>query len=449
MLWSPETPTLYKLVTTVEADGKIVDRKETEFGIRTVAFDKDKGFLLNGKPYVLKGTCNHQDMPGVGAALPDALQYFRIARLKELGCNAYRTSHNPPTPELLDACDRLGCWSWTKTACSAATRKTCAGWNANPPRPQSSQRRHLVHRQRGSACRPRPRGGRVARTMQDYVHRLDPTRPVTMAAPEGNTSPASTGSLKCAGGIITSGRTWTIIMPSTRRSPNVGTEQASTVCTRGIYDNDTQRGYVSAYDDNAPHWAHTTETWWNSSPPGPGSPAGLPGPALIIAANRRPTAGRASTRISASWTPAAFPRTTSTITRPGGANRPMVHLLPHWTWPGKEGQEIDVRCFSNCEEVEVFLNGQSLGRQAMPRNSHLRWKVKYAPGTLSAKGFKAGQVVAEDKVETTGAPAALKLTPDRPGHPCRWRRCQHHYRSRHRRQGRVVPVARQPGPTSS
>jgi len=89
-------------------DGKVVDRQETEFGIRTVAFDKDKGFLLNGKPYVLKGTCNHQDHAGVGAALPDALQYFRIAKLKEMGINAYRTSHNPPTPELLEACDHLG-----------------------------------------------------------------------------------------------------------------------------------------------------------------------------------------------------------------------------------------------------------------------------------------------------------------------------------------------------
>ena len=92
----------------------------------------------------------------------------------------------------------------------------------------------------------------------------------------------------------------------------------------------------------------------------------------------------------------------------------MVHLLPHWTWPGKEGQEIDVRCFSNCDEVELFLNSQSLGKQAMPKNSHLRRKVKYAPGTLSARGFRAGQLAAEDRVETAASPAAIQLTPDRP-----------------------------------
>src|SRR5208282_1972780 len=108
VLWSPESPKLYRLVTTVESGGQIVDRKETEFGLRTFAFDADKGFFLNGKPYVIKGTCNHQDHAGVGSALPDALQDFRIKKLKEFGCNAYRTSHNPPTPELLEACDRLG-----------------------------------------------------------------------------------------------------------------------------------------------------------------------------------------------------------------------------------------------------------------------------------------------------------------------------------------------------
>ena len=106
-LWSPESPKLYRLVTTVASSGQTVDRQETEFGIRTFAFDAEKGFLLNGRPYVIKGTCNHQDHAGVGSALPDGLQYFRIAKLKEMGSNAYRSTHNAPTAELLEACDRL------------------------------------------------------------------------------------------------------------------------------------------------------------------------------------------------------------------------------------------------------------------------------------------------------------------------------------------------------
>src|SRR5208282_679263 len=107
-LWSPKAPNLYRLRTTVESGGTVLDCTAMVFGIRTTAFDAQRGFLLNGKPCVLKGTCDHQDKAGVGVALPDRLQYFRVAKLKEMGCNAYRTSHNPPTPELLDACDRLG-----------------------------------------------------------------------------------------------------------------------------------------------------------------------------------------------------------------------------------------------------------------------------------------------------------------------------------------------------
>ena len=150
MLWSPESPSLYQLVTTVESSGKVVDRQETPFGIRTVAFDVEKGFLLNGKPYELKGTCNHQDHAGVGAALPDALQYFRVAKLKEMGCNAYRTSHNPPTPELLDACDRLGLLVMDENRLLGSDEENLRRWEGQIRRDRNHpERRHLVHRQRG------------------------------------------------------------------------------------------------------------------------------------------------------------------------------------------------------------------------------------------------------------------------------------------------------------
>src|SRR5208282_6645719 len=199
-LWSPESPTLYKLVTTVEADGKMVDRQETAFGIRTVGFDKDKGFLLNGKPYVLKGTCNHQDMAGVGAALPDALQYFRVAKLKEFGCNAYRTSHNAPTPELLDACDRLGMIVMDESRLLGSDEENLRKWEWQ------------VRRDRNHACvgiwsvaneefsvQDSPQGGNVARTMQNLVKSLDPTRPVTYAAPEGDTFNGINGVIEVRG----------------------------------------------------------------------------------------------------------------------------------------------------------------------------------------------------------------------------------------------------------
>jgi beta-galactosidase len=144
VLWSPESPKLYRLVTTVVSEGKIVDRKETEFGIRTVAFDPNEGFLLNGKHYEIQGTCNHQDAAGVGVALPDALEYFRVAKLKEMGCNAYRTSHNAPNPELLEACDRLGMLVLDENRLFGSDPANLERQKSDRSRSQSSQRFCLV-----------------------------------------------------------------------------------------------------------------------------------------------------------------------------------------------------------------------------------------------------------------------------------------------------------------
>src|SRR5213075_2194184 len=166
---------------TVESEGGIVDRVETEFGIRTFAFDPVQGFFLNGQPYAIKGTCNHQDHAGVGSALPDRLQYFRIARLKEMGCNAYRTSHNPPTPELLEACDRLGMLVLDETRMMSSSEEGL------------SQLERLVRRDRNhpsvfawSIGNEEPAqgtevGAREAATMKRLVKSLDPTRLVTEA----------------------------------------------------------------------------------------------------------------------------------------------------------------------------------------------------------------------------------------------------------------------------
>ena len=152
-LWSIEDPHLYGLITTVEADGRVTDREETTFGIRSLRFDADRGFFLNGKPVKIKGTCNHQDHAGVGSALPDRLQYYRIERLKEMGCNAYRTSHNPATPELLEACDRLGMLVMGETRMFDSTTEGLSQLERMIRRGrQSSQHRDLVFRQRGTGA---------------------------------------------------------------------------------------------------------------------------------------------------------------------------------------------------------------------------------------------------------------------------------------------------------
>ncbi len=415
ILWSPENPKLYKLITTVSVDGKIVDQKETEFGIRTVGFDATNGFLLNGKHYELYGTCNHQDMAGVGAALPDALQSFRVAKLKEFGCNAIRTSHNPPTPELLDACDRLGMLIMDESRLLGSDSENLRKWDDQ------------IRRDRNHPCvaiwsvaneefsvEDSPQGAAVARTMQNYVKQLDPTRSVTYAAPEGDTFAGINGVIEVRGWNYHPGPDMDKYHAEHPNQPNVGTEQASTVSTRGIYENDTVRGYVSAYDVNHTDWSQTAETWWSWFADRLWLSGGFVWTGFDYRGEPTPYSWPCINSHFGILDVCGFPKDNFYYYQSWWTTNTVLHLLPHWNWPGKEGQEIRVDALSNCKQVELFLNGASLGKQTMKPNSKLSWQVKYAPGTLSAKGFDdAGNVIAETKVETTGEPVAIKLTRDK------------------------------------
>jgi beta-galactosidase len=193
----------------------------------------------------------------------------------------------------------------------------------------------------------------------------------------------------------------------------VGTEQGSTVSTRGIYENDTVRGYVSAYDVNAPSWANTAEAWWSCFADRPWLSGGFVWTGFDYRGEPTPYNWPCINSHFGILDVCGFPKDNFYYYQSWWTTNTVLHLLPHWNWPGKEGQEIRVDALSNCEEVELFLNGASLGKQTMKRNSHLTWNVKYAPGTLSAKGFNGGKVVAEQKIETTGEAVAVQLTPDR------------------------------------
>jgi beta-galactosidase len=422
-LWSPESPKLYKLVTTVEIGGQVVDCQETEFGIRTVAFDPGKGFLLNGQPYKIKGTCNHQDMAGVGVALPDALQCFRVKKLKEMGCNADRTSHNVPTPELLDACDRLGLLVLDEN-------RLVGSDPANLERLKDQIKRDRNHpsvfawslgneewNAQGTA-----QGAAVIRTMQDLAHRLDPTRECTAAingayGDEGFVTVLDVKGFNYNLGGMDAYHT------NHLGSNYLGTETASTVTTRGIYTNDTAKGYVSAYDyittrqspdfPNPVTWGETAEDWWSFYDARPWSSGGFAWTGFDYRGEPTPYSWPCINSHFGIMDMCGFPKDNFYYYQACWTDKPVLHLLPHWNWPGREGQNIDVWCYSNCKEVELFLNGRSLGRKTMKKDSHLEWEVPYSPGTLSAKGYSDGKEIAETKAETTGAPAAIQITPNR------------------------------------
>jgi beta-galactosidase len=411
-LWSPETPNLYKLVTTIRVKNAVADRTETEFGIRTVAFDANEGFVLNGKHYEVKGTCNHQDHAGVGAALPDRLQYFRVSRLKEMGDNGIRTSHNAPTPELLEACDRLGMLVMDENRLLGSDPQTLDYLGGLIRRDRNHPSVFVWSLFNEEAQQTTPAARRVTATMQRLAHQLDPTRLCTAAGNVGNVYQGVNSVLDVRG--------WNYYpdaVDAYRKAhptqPEIGTEQGSTVSTRGIYANDRARGYVSAYDLNAPPWATTAEKWWKVYAARPWLSGGFVWTGFDYRGEPTPYSWPCINSHFGILDTCGFAKDNFYYYQAWWTDRTVLHVLPHWNWPDRQGQDIPVWAYSNCEEVELFLNGQSLGRKPMPRNSHLEWTVKYTPGVLLAKGYNAGQVVAEHKVETTGAAAALKLTPDR------------------------------------
>jgi beta-galactosidase len=408
-LWSPETPNLYRLLTTVESGGAVVDRYETPFGIRTLRFDANTGFFLNGQHLEIKGTCNHQDHAGVGAALPDRVQYYRIERLKEMGSNAYRSSHNPPTTELLDACDRLGMLVLDETRMMSSSPEGL------------SELERLIRRDRNhpsvviwSLGNEEPeqetqRGARIITSMKRLARGLDPTRPNTLAM---NTSGwRGAAPLLDVRGFNYSEKGIDAYHKHLPNQPSMGSETASTVSTRGIYANDKEKGYVSAYDLNFPPWAATAERWWKFYAERPFLAGGFAWTGFDYRGEPTPYGWPCISSHFGIIDTCGFPKDNYFYYQAWWGSKPVLHLFPHWNW--KEGQEVSVWCHSNLDRVELFLNGRSLGAQNVVKNMHLEWKVKYAPGTIEARGYQGGQQVLTAKRETTGAPARIVLRPDR------------------------------------
>jgi beta-galactosidase len=414
LLWSLEEPNLYRALTTVQDanSGRTTDQYITTFGIRTIKFDPDEGFFLNGKPVKIKGTCNHQDHAGVGSALPDRIQYYRIEKLKEMGVNGYRTSHNPPTPELLEACDQLGMLVMDETRRMSSDTEALGDLE------------RMIRRDRNHPCvilwslaneepeQGTARGARIVSTMKRLARRLDPSRPVTTAMDDAWGEGVS-GVVDVQGFNYKHGPEIDAFHRRFPKQPTIGTEVGSTVSTRGIYANDKEQGYVGAYDLNFPPWAATAEVWWKIYAERRFLSGGFVWTGFDYRGEPTPYEWPCINSHFGIMDTCGFPKDNYYYYQAWWSEKPVLHLFPHWNWPGKEGQEIDVWCHSNLEKVELFLNGGSLGVKEVARNSHLAWKVGYKPGTLEARGYKGGQQVLVARRETTGGPARLLLRPDR------------------------------------
>ena len=411
-LWSVERPYLYHAQTLVKNGKQVLDSYETSFGVRAIRFDAHTGFYLNGQPLKLKGTCNHQDHAGVGVALPDHLYEYRVQRLKDMGGNAYRCSHNPPAPELLDACDRLGMLVMDETRRMDSTPDGLAQLESILLRDRNHPSVILWSLGNEEPLQGSLAGARIIASMKRLVRKLDPTRPVTLAM-NGEWGSQASQELDVMGCnyFVQDYDQFHQRFPN---QPVVAAENGSTVCTRGSYANDAEKGYLSAYDVNHPSWAFTAQKSWRAVAERPYMSGTFVWTGFDYRGEPTPNHWPCINSHFGIIDTCGFAKDNFYYYQAWWSDKPVLHILPHWNWPGKEGQPIEVWVHSNCDEVELFLNGRSLGRQAMERNGHLEWQVNYEPGTLSAKGYRAGETIITAQQKTTGAAARIALYPDQP-----------------------------------
>ncbi|NII25289.1 glycoside hydrolase family 2 protein [Pseudoflavitalea sp. X16] len=418
VLWSVETPYLYRLVTVVKSGGKELDRVTTRFGIRTITFDKDSGLYVNGKNVKVKGVNCHQDHAGVGSALPDYLQYYRIRLLKEMGVNAYRASHNPPTPELLDACDSLGMLVMDETR------------QLNSGHEYMNQFERMLLRDRNHPSifmwsigneegwiHTNSIGRRIAQSMLAKQQELDPTRTSTYAADVAN---VFTGVNEV---IPIRGFNYRVpgVDPYHRDHPHqpiIGTEMGSTVTTRGIYVKDSINCYVPDQDITFPWWADRAETWWSQAAERPFWMGGFVWTGFDYRGEPTPYQWPNINSHFGIMDMCGFPKNIYYYYQSWWADKDVLHISPHWNWSGRTpsqkggaGDTIDVWVNSNAQQVELFLNGKSLGKKEMQPNRHLQWKVLYKPGIVKAIGYRNGKKI-QTQVETTDDAWQVVLTPD-------------------------------------
>lgn len=414
--WTLDDPYLYRVIVEIKVGGKLVDRKLIRYGLRHIEI-KPNGVFLNGQHVKLKGVNNHQDHAGVGSALPDYLQYYRISLLKRLGVNAYRTSHHAPAPKLLDACDSLGMLVMDEQRLL----------NSSPEYLDQFER--LIRRDRNRPSvfmwsigneegwiHTTSIGKRIAQTFVAKQKELDPTRTCTYAADLPNVYNGINEVIP-----VRSFNYRQFAVADYHRDhpgqPIIGTEMGSTVTTRGIYEKDTVKGYVPDQDITAPWWASKAEDWWTLAATNNYWLGGFVWTGMDYRGEPTPYQWPNINSHFGIMDMCGFPKNIYYYYKSWWTDKDVLHISPHWNfrdkapgWNKPKGDLIDVWVNSNADNIELFLNGKSLGKKDMPRNSHLKWAVNYEPGKLEAVAYKKGKWLTR-KIETTGLPFEVVVTP--------------------------------------
>ena len=405
-IWDTDTPNLYTLQTTVIMAGQEIDKVETRFGFRTIRFDAEKGFFLNEKPVKIKGVCCHQDYGLTGIAVPDRVQRYKLKLMKEMGANGYRTVHYPHSETTMDALDEMGFLVMDETRWFTSSREG------------QEQLTMLIKRDRNRPSvimwsigneeytHKNDIGYRITQTLNRLVRKLDRTRPV-MSAVSTNPIMCPVMELSDLVGVNYNLDQYDALHKKFPEKPFVSTECCATGTTRSWYVDDClERGYLPAYDRDTNEWFRGREYTWKFIMERPWVSgayqwAGIEHRGETIWPRLCSQSGAVDLYLQKKD---AFYQNLSHWT-----DIPMVHILPHWNLAGREGEEIKVLVYTNCEEVELFQDGKSLGQKKIEKYGHGEWAVIYRPGTLSAVGYIQDRLAAETKTETTAEPVELRL----------------------------------------
>jgi beta-galactosidase len=445
-LWSIEKPYLYKAVSQIEQEGKILDDYQTTFGIRYFNFDSEKGFFLNGKPIKIKGVCNHHDLGCLGAAVNTRALERQLEILKEMGCNGIRTAHNPPAPELLDLCDQMGFIVMDEAFDMWEKGKTEFDYHLAFEKWHKKDLEDLIKRDRNHPSvfiwsignevieqwnKEDSSGLVIAKRLTSIVKNLDPTRPVTAAC--NSTDPSNpvirSGTLDFIG-YNYSHEKYPEIPKSYPGKAFIATETNSALATRGSYDmpSDSIRRWpprwdlpllngnpdytCSSYDNCSTPWGTTHEETWKIVKKYDFISGMFIWTGFDYLGEPTPYGWPARSSYFGIMDLAGFPKNGYYFYKSEWTDTPILHVFPHWNW--EEGSIIDVWTYTNYDEVELFLNGESCGRkQKTEDNYQLVWRLTYTPGTIRAVAAKEGKKPLIKEIKTAGEPVKIVLEPDR------------------------------------
>ena len=399
----------------VRQNGKVMDEVTTHCGFRTIRFDKDTGFWLNGENIKIKGVCNHQDHAGVGVAVPDALWEFRLRKLKEMGVNAYRPAHNPMSKEFMAACDSMGIMVLDENRL----------FNTSPEYVRQLQ--WLVRRDRNcpsvilwSVFNEEPMQGtengyEMVRRMCAVVKDMDTTRPVTAAMNGGFFAEHNVSQAVDVGGFNYQIGSYDRFHAKSPELPLASSEDGSAFMVRGEYKTDKSRNIIDAYDSEATGWGATHRRAWKEVATRPWMAGCFYWTGFDYHGEPTPFQWPSVSSFFGIMDLCGFPKSAYYLHQAQWRkDKPVLELIPHWNWPADSiGKPIKVMAFSNADRVKLLLNGKTVSEQQVDSFEMNTWLVPYKPGRLEAIGYKNGKVVSRAKVETTKEPVRVKLTPYR------------------------------------